>query len=241
MRNIFLGLSVLGIMSVSTNCFAQKIEKLDKNYQLTAVENEKDWKIQVAEFNFAEVRNPNRNSQEEVTTADGSGWWGSELILVNRDIIGSIYIREINPLTYGTRITQINNVWYRLRSYGLNIRAGLYKNTKIPLRNLEGKSVKDIFSRKFYGGKIAVQLGLLLNLAPNLSYMQNANGIIIPDLEQWVGVGVGIGLNVTYMDGQFYFRNNLGSYKTATHTHTTSVGDVTTEELNKSEILEKNF
>ena len=116
---------------------AQMIGSLDEIYQLNAVEKESDWKIQKSEFIITNVRNPNRDSNEDVVTDGvGSGWWGSELFWVVRDFVGTIYIKEINPITYGVRTTNIENVWFRVRMYGLNLRTGLYKNTVMPLNNL---------------------------------------------------------------------------------------------------------
>ncbi len=212
----------------------------NEDYIYSPHDNEKDWRIDYAYFEIKEVINPHT---VQSTNVDGDDMYlDSHGINTKREFRGSINIREVNSNLLADRYTVVENVRLQMSLKGLNFRAGSIANIIVPIKGLEGRSIRHIFDSKFDGLKFAIQIGFLINFAPNYSYMKNDNGIRITDMEQIISFGLGIGIDLAKISAQFFFRENLTGTRKIIFNNEQQIDQTTTTVLtNHSEILKVSF
>lgn len=101
---------------------------------------------------------------------------------------GSIVINQWNVETGDTRKTVIPNVLLRMHTTGLIAMMSFNGNSRMRITGMSGKSLGDIFSSPFEGGKIGVNA--LINLKGMLAF--NSNGLGIVDTERLLAMGLGV-------------------------------------------------
>lgn len=200
---------ILVILS-SLNIFSQ--ESLSEEYIYSPEDRSEDWTVDNAYYEVVETINPKKVKTQALhdDDCDCELYYGvARGPISTREFRGNIHIREVNSKLLADRYTVVENVRLSISLKGAVFRAGMVDNRRYPLKGLDGLSLRDLFDSPFRGGKLLVQLGFFINLVPNFSYVVNSSGISIPDLEQMVSAGFGIGIEAAYVSAQFFFRDNL--------------------------------
>lgn len=168
------------------------------------------WTLNRAKYHVHKVTNSSLQVSEYQEHKDGKVY---ETPVVHR-LSEGVLILEQNCLnrmdgTYKERITYVPlNLITSL--YGVNLRylpITVYPSTTIDVHNLGGKPLSSLLDHNFWGGKLGVNISLIAGVNPNLSFAANSKAIIVADLEKWITLGLGLGLNVTSIKMRFVLQS----------------------------------
>jgi len=178
--------------------------------------SERNWKVDYTRYVIDDVVNAktgksvfdDQDTDPHIGAGQAKGYQECRVDLDQRDVVlGKVEIHQYSDDTYirSFRTITVPNVQAKFELKGLNFQCHYFrKNNAWAIRNLAGKSIGDIFEKKYHGQKLGVDAAVSIAVNPNEAILRNGAGVVITNVEQMLDTAtIGIGINIAYATVKF--------------------------------------